>query len=159
MQQCAVNCYSQWFAGLSCPWWDAPEHPELEERPMRREVPMMDQYRVAKTKLLRYNFVAIIEKLSRPGYAEAVQRFFGVPGINSRSAHPWCEDESHIANKGIPLKIQPDTMDNLTALNRLDTRLYHEMKGCLDGGEYDFPAWDPNRFERNETNQVNHTNF
>lgn len=126
---------------------------------MRREVPMMDQYRVAKTKLLRYNFVAIIEKLSRPGYAEAVQRFFGVPGINSRSAHPWCEDESHIANKGIPLKIQPDTMDNLTALNRLDTRLYHEMKGCLDGGEYDFPAWDPNRFERNETNQVNHTNF
>jgi len=27
MGLCAVNCYSQWFSGMSCPWWDPPENP------------------------------------------------------------------------------------------------------------------------------------
>eukprot|EP01083_Nonionella_stella_P121232 364185_1 len=157
MALCAVNCYSQWFAGLSCPWWVSPEHPELGERPIRRERPMIDQYRVAKRKLLRYNFIVITEKLSQPGYAEAAERFFGVPGIDSRARHPWCEVDSHHSNEKIPLEINPVTMKNLTALNSIDIHLYNEIKGCLDdGGEYDFPKWDPTRFESNETIRMNY---
>mmetsp|Transcript_13910 Transcript_13910/g.30325 ORF Transcript_13910/g.30325 Transcript_13910/m.30325 type:complete len:746 (+) Transcript_13910:15-2252(+) len=157
MVHCAVNCYSQWFSGLSCPWWDPPENPELGERPIRRETPMTQQYEVAKAKLLRYNFIVISEMLQRPTYAAAVERFFGVPGVTERRNHPWCEVESHYSNERIPLVIQNETLNKLTILNKIDIGLYHEIKDCLDEEDYDFPAWDPNRFAKNETMQLNYT--
>ena len=83
MSQCAVNCYSQWFAGLSCPWWTTPKHTSPNYRPLRREVPMTQQYQVAKKKLFKYNAIIIMEKLKDRQYVQAMERFFGnVPGID-----------------------------------------------------------------------------
>eukprot|EP00579_Thalassiosira_antarctica_P005177 CAMPEP_0201889630 /NCGR_PEP_ID=MMETSP0902-20130614/30453_1 /ASSEMBLY_ACC=CAM_ASM_000551 /TAXON_ID=420261 /ORGANISM="Thalassiosira antarctica, Strain CCMP982" /LENGTH=144 /DNA_ID=CAMNT_0048420267 /DNA_START=884 /DNA_END=1314 /DNA_ORIENTATION=+ len=122
---------------------------------------MTHQYEVAKTKLQRYNFIVITEMLRDPAYVDAVERLFGVPGVGERVVSPWCEVESHYANERVPLVIQNETLTNLTHLNKIDIGLYHEMKDCLDKGEggYDFPAWDPNRFETNETIRVNYTTF
>ena len=151
MMFCAIECYSQWLSGLSCPWWDPPAHPELEERPIRRETSPAKLYKAARAKLLRYNFIVITDKLKYPGYAEAVERFFGTPGISKQENHPWCEVESHNANKAVPLVIQNETLKNLTRLNLHDIKLYNEMSACLDGGEYDFPKWNPDRFDANKT--------
>ena len=120
---------------------------------------MDQQYEVAKAKLLRYNFIVIQEKLRDPEYAAAVERFFGVPGVANRNHHPWCEVESHFANERYPLVIKNETLETLTHLNKYDIDLYHEMTDCLDEGEYNFPALDPNRFEMNETIQMNYTIF
>lgn len=120
----------------------------------------MRQYEVARARLLRYNFVVITEMLRSPGYVAAMERFFGVPGAADRSAHPWCEAESHYVNERIPLVVRNETRGNLARLNEADIGLYGEMRDCLDteeGGEYDFPEWDPGRFERNETIQLNYT--
>lgn len=146
MTTCAVNCYCQWFSG-SCPTKDSPQ-----------EVPMIQQYKVAKDKLLRYNFIVITELLHHPKYVDAVERFFGVPGlIPRREIHPWCEVESHYSNERVPLVIQNETLESLTQLNEIDIGLYHEIRDCIDDEETnDFPAWDENRFEMNETIQVDH---
>ena len=120
---------------------------------------MARQYKVAKAKLLRYNFIVIQEKLQDPEYAAAVERFFGVPGVADRKYHPWCEVHSHFANNRFPLEIKNETLETLTHLNKYDVDLYHEMTDCLDEGEYNFPAWDPSRFETNKTIQMNYTIF
>ena len=146
MTTCAVNCYCQWFSG-SCPTRDNPI-----------EVPMTVQLKIAKNKLLRYNFIVITEMLQYPKYVDAVERFFGVPGlIPSREVHPWCEVESHYSNERVPLVIQNETLESLTRQNEIDIGLYHEISDCFDVEEAnDFPAWDENRFEMNETIQINH---
>ncbi len=146
MSTCAVNCYCQWFSG-SCPTRDNPI-----------EVPMKDQYEIAKNKLLRYNFIVITEMLQHPNYVDAVERFFGVPGlIPSREVHPWCEVESRYSNERVPLVIQNESLESLIRQNEIDIGLYHEMRDCLDIDEAnDFPAWDEKRFEMNETIQINH---
>jgi len=112
---------------------------------------MIKQYGVAREKIMRYNLVVITEMLGVPEYAAAVDRFFGVPGVADRGRGPWCEPESHRANQKVPLVIRNETLNNLTRLNEIDIGLYHEMSDCLDEGGYDFPAWDPSRFETNGT--------
>lgn len=127
---CAVNCYTQWFSGLSCPEFD---------------VPPRQQYKVAKSRVFKYNFVVVIEKLRDPEYVRAVEEFFGVEGLTRRSS-AFCERESHKANEKVPLVIRNETIHRLTKLNELDIKLYHELSDCLAGGRYDFPKWDPDHF-------------
>lgn len=149
MSTCAVNCYSQWFSGL-CPDKSFPQNRGF------LEVPMTQQYSVAKTKLLRYNLIVITEMLQNPKYVDAVERFFGVTGlIPRRDVHPWCEVESHYSNEIVPLVIRNETLNSLTQLNEIDVSLYHEIRDCLDV-DTNFPAWNENRFEGNETIQVDH---
>jgi hypothetical protein len=137
---CAVNCYTQWFGGLSCPRW---------------EVPMEEQYQVAKSKLTKYNLVIIIEKLRDPRYVRAIENFFGVGGILEKGV-PFCERLSHKANAAIPLVIHNETRARLTNLNKMDLRLYHDISDCLDDidGQYDqiIPKWDADRFMVNSFN-------
>lgn len=131
MGKCAVNCYVQWFSGLSCEQWD---------------VSLEQQYQVAKARVLRYNFVAIIEKLTDPAYVQAVENFFGVPGLTERGS-PFCERQSHAANANLPLVVHNDTRERLKTLNAVDRKLYHELSGCLANSPLNFPKWDGNRFE------------
>lgn len=141
LSTCAVNCYSQWFSGLSCPDTD-------------RYRPLQEQYEVAKAKLLRYNFIVVIEKLSDREYSTAIERFFGVPGVAQRDVHPWCEVEAQYTNKKIPVPYRNETLQKLTALNKVDIGLYHEMTDCLDGEDgnvNDFPPFDVTRFQGDET--------
>ena len=100
MQTCAVNCYSQWAAGLSCPWWEPSDTPpSAAERavagpqgyPKRKETPMAKQYDVAKAKLLRYNLIVITEWLKYPDYIASLERFFDTPNFKSKNNSPWCE--------------------------------------------------------------------
>jgi len=160
MVNCAVDCYSQWFAGLSCPWWDAPENPGPDTRPIRREVPMIRQHAVAREKMLRYNLIVAAERLRDPAYVAALDRLLGVPGSGDRVRHPWCELESHYANTRVPLVVDNETRANLTRRNAIDIGLYREMTGCLGrGGGYRFPAFEDQRFEANETLRVDHNEF
>ena len=138
LAQCAVNCYTQWFSGLSCPSWN---------------IPIIQQYKVARSRVLRYNFIMVIEKLRDPNYVLALERFFGVIGL-SQIKHPYCEKESHQANEKNPLVIRNDTRERLTKLNELDIKLYRELSWCLNNGKYNFPKWDPTRFA---LNSYNHT--
>ena len=162
---CAVNCYSQWFAGLSCPWYEmirSESDGSLE--PIRHEVPMIQQYNVAKEKIFKYNAIIITEKLKDPKYVAAMERFFGVPGVAQTKYQPWCQGESHYVNERYPLVIKNETIKRLTALNKLDITLYHEIRDCLDDNDDDtvynnFPAWDATRFEMNETIQKNYTEY
>ena len=150
MDLCAVNCYSQWFAGLLCPLSQA----SLNWK--RREVPMRKQYEVAREKLLRYNFIVVSEMLRYPEYVAAVERIFGVPGAGNQDVHPWCEVENHYANMRIPLIVKNETVEKLTLLNEIDSGLYHEVRDCLDKKDYNIPAWDATRFETNEALQLDH---
>lgn len=164
MSACAVDCYVQWFAGLSCPWWDPPARPGPgpEGRPIRREVPRTTQRQVALEKLRRYNFVVITERLGDREYAAAVERLFGVPGAADRTASPYCEVESHYVNKMLPLAVGDETLRNLTRLNEADIGLYREISDCSNvggGGDHKFPEWDPSRFVRNESIQLDHEKF
>lgn len=120
---------------------------------------MIEQYEVARDKLLRYNFIVITEMLRHPDYVSAVERFFGVPGVDDRSHHPWCEVESHYSNQRVPLVVHNETLKNLTRLNAIDIGLYNEVAGCLKSGEYDFPVFDPDRFKVNVTIQADYTGF
>ncbi len=152
MLTCGVMCYSQWFAGLSCP----PEG-ELPLSEKEREISLLRQYQFARMKLNRYNFVVISEWLKDPGYVAAVERMFGVPGVAQRLYYPWCEAESHAANEMIPLVIKNETLEKLTVSNRFDSFLYEEYSSCLKHRKRkDFPKWDANRFEKNETNQMDY---
>ena len=150
MDLCAVNCYSQWFAGLSCPLSQA----SLNWK--RREVTMRKQYEVAREKILRYNFIVVSEMLRYPEYVAAVERIFGVPGAGNQDVHPWCEVENHYANKRIPLIVKNETVEKLTLLNEIDTALYHEVRDCLYKKDYNFAAWDATRFETNKELQLDH---
>lgn len=130
---CAVNCYTQWFGGLSCPRWD---------------VPMELQYTVAMSKLLKYNLIIVIDKLHDPRYVEAIETFFGVTGLLERG-NPFCEKKSHKANAAHPLVVRNETRARLVELNEFDLKLYHEITDCLkeDGGRYEgIPKWDGSRF-------------
>ena len=151
MTTCAVNCYIQWITGLSCP---------LGNRTKGR-VPISQQYIVAREKLKRYNSIIITEMLQDTKYVTALERFFGVPGIADRKYQPWCEPESHYVNEKFPLEMKPETVKNLTVLNQFDILLYDEMKDCKpdENGDYNFPTWDANRFERNERIQMNYTEW
>ena len=150
--KCAVNCYIQWFTGLQ----------GVPKKRQQNNVTVMQQYyRMAKTKIQRYNFVVITEKLGDPNYTAAVDRFFGVPGVAKRKYHAYCEIGSHVANELVPLVITNETLKDLTDLNEFDIRLYNDITNCLPGDHqkeaYNFPTWDPNRFERNETIQIDYT--
>ncbi|KAL7463133.1 hypothetical protein ACHAXS_003519 [Conticribra weissflogii] len=137
---CAVNCYSQWFSGLSCPTWN---------------VSPMDQYAVAKARVLRFNMIVVIEKLRDPKYVEAVEQFFGVSGITAKGV-PYCERESHAANAMYPVVIKNETRESLGRLNEIDIRLYHELSDCLneDVVYNNFPKWDGERFALNSFNET-----
>ena len=143
--QCAVNCYIQWFSG-ACPEFD---------------MPIEDQYQVAKMKLLRYNFIVVLEWLSDPEYASAVESFFGVPGV-TRQRSAYCEWGAHTANELVPLKIDNHTLEKLTVLNQVDISLYEELTDCLDGDDekrYNFPVLDAERFDNTSSTQVHYSNF
>ena len=134
---------------------------------------MITQYNVAREKLFKYNAIIIMEKLDDAKYVAALERFFGLTGINDRRYQPWCEAESHYVNNMYPLEVKPKITKRLTVLNKLDSRLYYEIQDCdydddddddddeedvtTDDGENNFPLWDATRFEMNETLQRNLT--
>ena len=94
--------------------------------------------------------VIVLENLSDPVYARAVEDFFGMPGVTKRRG-AFCERSSRKANEMVPLKIKRNTMKNLKDLNKVDTGLYKELTDCLDGegldNSYDIPKWDTSRFD------------
>ena len=129
---CAVNCYVQWFSGLSCPEWN---------------INLDEQYKVAKRRVLRYNLIVVVEKLRDPAYVKAIEQMFGVQGITKRSV-PYCERQSHKANTDNPLQVQNNTLERLKERNSLDIGFYNELGGCLNNGtSYNFPKWTPSRFD------------
>ncbi len=131
---CAVNCYTQWFSGA------CPEH----------NTTIYQQYQAAIVKLLRYNFIVILEWMNDPEYVSAVEKFFDVPGFDKRRA-AYCERASHIANSIVPLVIRNDIVENLIGLNEVDIGLYNELTDCLDrdvdGKQYNFPVFNADRFD------------
>ncbi|KAL3790935.1 hypothetical protein HJC23_004917 [Cyclotella cryptica] len=130
--ECAVNCYTQWISGLSCPQYN-----------ISTEV----QYEVANARLRRYNFIVILERLADERYASAIEQFFGVPGVtNRRSA--FCERSSRKANKMNPLVVTNETRQILERLNEVDLRLYNEISDC-GVEEYEFGRLDPARLVSN----------
>mmetsp|Transcript_555 Transcript_555/g.1171 ORF Transcript_555/g.1171 Transcript_555/m.1171 type:complete len:492 (+) Transcript_555:64-1539(+) len=140
LSTCAVNCYTQWFSGLSCPNW---------------KVPVDQQYQVAKSRVLKYNLIVVIEKLRDPNYVQAVEDFFGVTGLTEKGK-PFCEKQSHEANQQFPLIVRNDTREKLTSLNQVDIKLYQELSSCLmeRDGTYNFPKWDPDRFALHTFNET-----
>lgn len=160
LSACAVNCYSQWFSGLSCPLALPTNDYDDDDRSMEQ------QYTIAKSKLLRYNFIVLIEQLSNPTYVNAIERFFGVPGVSNRDVHPWCEVEAQYTNKKIPVPYNKDTIDALTRLNAVDIQLYNEMTNCLlknnNGDDIvesivkQFPSFDATRFSIDPAIQIDH---
>jgi hypothetical protein len=152
MSDCGVMCYSQWFAGLSCPREGA-----LPLNPPMWDISLMKQFEVARSKLSRYNFIVISEFLEDPGYVAAVERLFGVPGVARKEYLSWCEAESHAANEMIPLVIKNETMEKLTLSNRFDKFLYDQFSDCLRyRRKKDFQEWDLSRFETNKTIQMDY---
>ena len=136
LEQCAVNCYAQWFSGL-CPR-------------RGRVVSVTEQRREARRKLLRYNAIVDLRRLRDPAYVAAVERFFGVPGLAERRG-AVCEKWSRRNNEAVPLTVHNDTRERLAELNRADVGLYRELTECLDArgrdGEYGFPVFAPAMFE------------
>lgn len=136
--QCAVNCYTQWWSGVC----------------KEMDVPLEQQYQIALQKSSRYNFIAVIEKLSDPEYVQAVEDFFGVPGLEGLHGTPYCQRQSHKANAKYPLVVPPETRESLTNLNQVDINLYHRLTDCLDSGGYSFPKFDANRFHLHSYNKT-----
>ncbi len=151
MVTCGVNCYIQWIAGLSCPLLN-PKSGVKENTVF----PFTQQIHVAKERLLRYNFIVILEMLQNEEYTASVERFFGVPGVAQKRFSPWCEAESHYANSMYPLVVKPDMLNKLVIRNRLDINFYNEFKQCLNETDFGFPAWRGNRFEMNKTIQLDY---
>jgi hypothetical protein len=111
--------------------------------------------------LLRYNFIVVVEWLSDPEYASAVESFFGVPGVTKRRS-AFCEASSHKANKLVPLTIENHTLDKLIELNEADINLYKELTDCLDGDDeqrYNFPQLDAGRFDNTSSTQVHYSEY
>jgi hypothetical protein len=146
LAKCAVNCYTQWFSG-TCPESDRP---------------MNDQYIMAKTKLLRYNFVVVLEWLRDPEYVSAVESFFGVPGVTQKRS-AYCERAAHTANKLVPLTINNHTLNRLIELNQVDINLYKEITDCYIDGDnerrYDFLQFDEDRFDNKSSIQVHYSEY
>ncbi len=117
---------------------------------------MTKQYEVAMAKLYRYNLIVVNEMLKYPEYVNAIDRFFGVPGVGDRDVHPWGEVETAYTNKRVPLVVKNETIDRLTRLNEIDIGLYRKMTDCLDEKTHDFPTFDATRFESNATLQLDH---
>ncbi|KAL7489056.1 hypothetical protein ACHAW6_014640 [Cyclotella cf. meneghiniana] len=136
--ECAVNCYTQWISGLSCPQYN-----------ISTEV----QFAVTNARLRRYNFIVVLERLADQKYAAAIERFFGVPGVTKRRS-AFCERSSRKANKMNPLIITNETRERLIRLNEVDIRLYNDISDC--GEEYAFGKLDPARIHSNPKIQVNH---
>ena len=147
------------FAGLSCSLVKPPKMLGTEVERSNELVPIAEQYHIARAKLRRYNFVVISEMLRHPKYVEAVERFFGVPGVAQRKYSPWCAAESHYTNEMFPLVIKPDTLNKLKARNRLDIQLYKEFNDCLANSDFDFPSWKGHRFETNTTIQLDYVRW
>jgi hypothetical protein len=122
LAECAVNCYTQWISGLSCPQYNIST--EL-------------QYEVANARLRRYNFIIILEKLKDKNYARAIEKFFGVDGVTKKRS-AFCERASHRANLLHPANITKETRQELANLNELDLdlRLYNNLSDCEN--EYNF---------------------
>jgi hypothetical protein len=139
---CAVNCFTQWFSG-HCP---------------NEKIPLPMQYETAAAKLLRYNFIVVIEKLSDPKYVAAVEAFFGVPGVKKKKM-PLCEPVSNDANKLNPLVIKNSTLAKLTELNKFDIMLYERLTECLESRSYNFPKWNETRFDTNSSLVIPHDRF
>lgn len=139
--ECAIQCYTQWYSGMSCPQW---------------QIPMDVQYKSASTVLFRYNMIIVLEWLSIPEYAEAVERFFGVPGVTKRRG-AYCERSSRRADKLFPLVPKNESVERLRDLNELDVKLYGEITNC-DGEGYPFPSLDESRFA-NTTRRVPYERF
>jgi len=144
LSKCAVNCYTQYFSGLSCSEY---------------KIPTKKQYQVASAILHRYNFIVVLEKLIDPKYAAAVEKYFGVPGVTNRHV-PFCERASHTANKMFPLVIKHETMEKLINLNKVDIGLYKHLTDCWDddGGNYNFTKLNTSRFV-NVTEKVHYNDF
>ena len=70
-------------------------------------------------------------------YALAVERFFGVSGIQTRSGI-YCDRKSREANQANPLEIDNTTLDELKYRNRADSALYENLVTCPTG--YHFPS-------------------
>jgi hypothetical protein len=143
LRTCAVNCFTQWFSG-ACP-----------------DIPIEDQYLAAKTRLLRYNFIIILDWLRDPEYATEVENFFGVPGVTEQRSS-GCEPYSHYANKMIPLSINNRTLDRLTELNEVDINLYQELTNCSVGNnekKYNFPSFDVEIFDNSSGIQVHYSDY
>ena len=138
---CAIQCYTQWYSGMSCPRW---------------QIPMEAQYQSASAVLFRYNMIIVLEWLSVPKYAEAVERFFGVPGVTKRRG-AYCERSSRRADTMFPLVPKNETVERLRELNDFDVKLYDEITNC-DGEGYPFPSIDESRFA-NTTRRVPHESF
>ena len=47
-----------------------------------------------------------------------------------------------------------EARERLTKLNQVDSVLYQELSDCLDSGKYEFPQFDPSRFELNSHNET-----
>jgi hypothetical protein len=140
--KCAVNCYSQWYSSLSYPSWKIPIDTQAEK---------------AKAVLHRFNFIVILEKLKDPKYIGAVEHFFGVPGL-SETKSAWCEIESHRVNTRFPLEVKAATLQSLTEANQVDIDIYNNISHCLSD-EYDFPTWNGDRFESNNTSRLHYNDF
>ena len=122
----------QWFSGLSCPQYN---------------VTTTEQYQSAKAKLLRYNFIVVLEKLKDVRYAKAIEDLFGVPGVTQKRG-AYCERNSHLANRRYPLVVTNETRKKLVHLNELDVTLYKELTSCLHGNRAStFPKFDISRFD------------
>ena len=118
--ECAINCYTQWFSGLSCPQYN-----------MSTDI----QYSVALARLLRYNFIVILEELKNEQYADAIEQFFGVKGVRKRRK-AFCEKSSAKANALNPINITQEILAKLHDLNEYDLRLYNDLNNC--GNKYEF---------------------
>ena len=143
LAKCAANCYIQWFLRLSCHSW---------------EIPFDTQVETARAVLHRFNVIIILEKLKDPEYVVAMENFFGVAGLTQKQS-AWCEPKSHEANEKFPLKVEPSTIERLTTQNKIDIDLYNNITNCLEDRAYDFPKWNSNRFESNNTLHVHHEEF
>ena len=118
--ECAVNCYMQWFSGLSCPEYN---------------ISTDTQHSVALARLLRYNFIVILEELENKQYADSIEDFFGVKGVRKKRG-AFCEGSSRKANALNPINITHETLTKLHDLNEYDLRLYNHLKNC--GNKYEF---------------------
>ena len=108
------------MSGLSCPQYN---------------ITTDIQYEVANSRLRRYNFIFVLEKLKDAKYVAAIEKFFNVTGAKKRRS-AYCEKASRKANEINPANITNETLTTLAKLNEIDLRLYHDLTDCND--EYDF---------------------
>lgn len=123
---CAKNCYLPWYG-----------------KPFNCLADIEKSYRTAKEKLLGYNLIVILERMSDPMYVKGLLRMFGIleSDIFSTTQKIHCANESRFWNGKYPASIKKSTLRNLTNLNKWDIRLYKELNDCPEGIE--FPTFQP----------------